>query len=136
MQQEEYLARLVIEQWRLQAASNDSITDIYFYQFGQEQAPVGLMIATAFSKNEQERQMADAIAKATKMPYYGGYYKSLLCSDISDSVKVTVLLGKLAKVDFPGHLIQTHSLHDLQMNKKLKGDTWRDLQIAMRIMTE
>jgi len=142
-----YLQTMGIEVWRLRS---HQVLPAY-YSFTLTHAgyqPVGLLLADAVEHSEEERQLAMAMAKATRLQVSEVDVPDL--DNLDERIQVLLLLGKamshrfldgdLEKLHGTVHrlnhrsVIVSYSLSQLLADPALKAAAWKDLQCAMKAM--
>lgn len=132
---ESYLELLGIPVWRLRVEKPLACYRYEFYDDTGSQ-PVGLLFADASPGDAAEKQLVEAIVKATKKRAVGSVENEIKLGDITQA-RVIVLLGnEVAKKLQAGQcpLIQSYSPAELLANPSLKAAAWESLKKAMQMM--
>lgn len=140
-----YLQAMGVERWRLRAP--DAVRAYYCYTFfNSNQQPVGLLMADVTVQDKVELDLAEAIVKATRLKVVEGLQPAetanvliLLGPKVIDfffqnGATVDELRGKVHKLENYSTVV-SYSPAQLLANKSLKAETWRDLKVAMKLMT-
>lgn len=146
---DDYLQTMGIDVWRLRSRPI-SPACYSFRLMNGEQQPVGLLLADMLDPSEEEKQLALAMAKATRLQVEA--VDTFDLDKIDERVRVLVLLGAAisqhvlnesgdvgnlrGKVHRLNHrsVIVSYSLSQLLADKSLKAAAWKDLQSAMKVM--
>lgn len=150
----DYLQIMGIERWKLQTektqpANNPVIKNSFCYYLGS--APVAVLIASGEKDNVAQQQLIEAIAKAMRQPFKGGYCETQ--DSLPPSVNVLIFLGEKAaeqwqqkSIDMNAtrgkiqtiqdkKILVTHSLQALLANQSLKAQTWQDLRSIIPLLS-
>ena len=149
----DHLQIMGIERWCLRSQAADppccqSIKQVFYYCLASP--PTVALIADADQHNPEQASLMLAIVKAMQQPFEGAYYAELALETLPDTIQEILWLGSCAVSDFlqkpvtvaseRGEIIVsqnrqmriTHSLQAMLDNKKLKAETWQDLQALTR----
>lgn len=126
-----YLQQMGIERWCLREKKSSAISDVYSFYLGAAAAPSALLLFDAELKTAEEHSLVEAMVKAMRQPYHGGYQAEF---SALAPVKVVVALGTRAANYLRAlhhDVISSYAACELLREPKLKALAWKDLQLAL-----
>lgn len=141
-----------IERWHLRpqaenASGFEPVNQVFCYCLGN--TPTIALIADADQHNPQQKELMLAIVKAMQQPFAGDYYQVFSLDTLPATTQQILWLGdravsqylqKPVTVASSGQTVTaqqrqmriTHGLQAMLDNKKLKAQTWQDLQALFK----